>query len=62
MKPWEHVAWELVLVLSSVFVFRSLWMLMDRVDVLNRSITLVLMLGIGIALTIPSIYKLTHKE
>ncbi|MDG6221071.1 MAG: hypothetical protein QCI38_06440 [Candidatus Thermoplasmatota archaeon] len=62
MKSREFIIWELILVLASVLVFRSLWMLMDRVELLNDSTMLVLMLFMGVALSIPALYKLTHKD
>ena len=62
MKPREHIVWEIVLILSSVLVFRSMWTLMDRMDILNQDTSLVLMMIAGLVLSVLAIYLLTHRD
>ena len=45
---------EVVLLLASVFVFRSLWHLLDMYSFTNRPLVLILTLAFGMALTIPA--------
>ncbi|PIN75032.1 hypothetical protein COV18_04710 [Candidatus Woesearchaeota archaeon CG10_big_fil_rev_8_21_14_0_10_37_12] len=62
MKISRHVVWEIVLVIASVFVFRSLWTLMDRVELFNNSAILGVFLIAGLVFTSISLYKLTHAD
>jgi hypothetical protein len=62
MKPREHVIWEIILVLASVMVFRSLWMLMDRVAWMSGTGALIIMVLAGLVLAVAAIYKLTHDK
>ncbi len=62
MKLQQHIYYELLLIIGSVFVFRGLWTLMDRVPVLNDTLAHAGLLIFGIILTIYGITKLTHKH
>ncbi len=52
---------ELSLIISSVLIFRSLWTLMDRIEILSDDYVLLALLIIGIATTIPAMrYVIKH--
>ncbi len=48
----KHLALEVTLILASVLIFRSAWILMDRVPAFDNTPTLILTLFIGIVFTI----------
>jgi len=50
-KNYSLILPELVLVLASVLIFRSIWTLLDQMQWARSSVGLWLMLVIGIALT-----------
>jgi hypothetical protein len=54
MKPNRQmlVAWEIVLLFASVFVFRSTWTLLDRWEWAGGTVGLVTMLLLGSALSV----------
>ena len=60
MKKVKHIILELVLIFSGVFVFRSLWTLMDSISLLNEIYVHIIFLIVGIFLSILAIHKLTH--
>ncbi len=62
MEKYRHTFFELVLILSTVLVFRSLWELMDLVPLLNENYMHMVMLVVGIVLTIFTVNKLTHAD
>ncbi|MBW3022730.1 hypothetical protein KY308_01340 [Candidatus Woesearchaeota archaeon] len=57
-KRWKseagHLALEIILILAAVLIFRSLWLLMDEIPLLSRTLPLVMMLVIGIIVTVVS--------
>jgi hypothetical protein len=58
-ETW-HVVWELMLILGSVLIFRSLWLLLD-INFGTRELGLLLLLGF--VMVIPSLYFLnSHLE
>lgn len=60
MHEGLHVVWELVLIVGSVFVFRSVWMLLD--GYLGNG-SLWLLLVIGFVFAVPALYVLNnHAE
>lgn len=61
MKCFKKVVLEIMLVFASVLVFRSLWSLMDKVPLLNQTITHFILLIIGFTISIYTIHKLIHK-
>lgn len=46
---------EFLLIIASVFIFRSLWLLMDKIAFLSTITALIVMLIIGIGITIPAL-------
>ncbi len=62
MEKRKHVFWELTLLLGSVFVFRSLWILMDRYSFFNTNNNLIIFLVIGIIMTAIAFYKIVHSD
>jgi len=60
MKEQYHIIWELVLIIASIFIFRSLWLLMDMYLGSSHLIPLLL---VGILLAILPLYILNrHLE
>jgi len=60
MKEQYHIFWELILILASIFIFRSIWILLD---VYFGTTFLIPFLIIGIVLSIPPLYVLNrHLE
>lgn len=57
MKEQYHIFWELVLVIASIFIFRSIWLLLDMYFQSNFLIPLFI---IGILLSIPPLYVLNR--
>jgi len=56
------VIWELVLLLASVLIFRSLWLLMDSVVDFNSTGFLVSSFIVGVVLTGLAFKKLVHAD
>ncbi|MBM3231960.1 hypothetical protein FJZ21_01100 [Candidatus Pacearchaeota archaeon] len=62
MEKRKHVFWELMLIIGSVFVFRSLWILMDRIDLFNSGKSLIIFFFVGVVLTGIGFYKIVHSD
>jgi len=62
MRTSRVVFWELVLVLASVLIFRSGWMLLDRLSLFNPDHVLWVLLAVGIAVASISLFKLKNNE
>ncbi len=62
MKVKKHIFWEIVLVLSSVLIFRGLWHLMDFVDEMNSVYFLAVSFIAGIFFAGIAFRKLTHSD
>jgi len=62
MKPIKHITWELIIVIASVLIFRSLWLLMDSVIDFNSTEFLITSLIIGIVLAGLGFRRLTHVD
>lgn len=61
---WRLVCWEFVLILGSIPVFRSAWMILDDIGIMNRPAGILLSFAAGIILCLISLYALnrTGKE
>ena len=60
MKAQYHIVWELVLIVASIFIFRSVWLLLDMY--FGTSV-LIPFLILGIVLSIPPLFILNrHLE
>jgi len=60
MKEQYHIIWEITLLVASVFIFRSVWLLLD---IYLGSSYLIPLVIIGILLSIPPLYILNrHLE
>jgi hypothetical protein len=46
------IAWEILLLVASVFVFRGLWTLLDKIEWMSSTPALIRSLVIGIVLTV----------
>jgi len=62
MEKRKHIFWELTLLLGSVFVFRSLWIIMDRIDFFNSELNLWVFFVIGILMTSIGFYRVIHAD
>ncbi len=62
MEKKKHVFWESLLIIASVLVFRSLWLLMDEVELFWNPIVLVIFFIIGMILMGWAVYKITHSH
>jgi len=62
MKKSKHVFWESILIIASVLVFRSLWLLMDEVSFLSESLVLFILLIIGLFFAGISFYRMAHSN
>jgi len=60
MKEQYHIFWELILVIASVFIFRSSWLLLD---IYFGTTMLIPLFILGILLSIPPLFILNrHLE
>ena len=62
METIKHIGLELILIFSAVFVFRSLWTIMDSIQLFNETYVLIILLIVGTILSIFAIHKLTHVD
>jgi len=51
---------EFLLVLASVLIFRSLWMISDRISWMNQDVGILVSLIVGIAVTLISLLRLNR--
>ena len=58
---WYMVIWEIVLILGSIPLFRSVWILCDRSDFLNQYSGLLLSLAVGLAICVVALLAINHK-
>ena len=62
MKKTKHlILWELLLLFSSILVFRSTWTLLDQMAWASARTGLLILLGIGFVLTLLAL-KAINKE
>ncbi|OGJ12527.1 hypothetical protein A3K62_01365 [Candidatus Pacearchaeota archaeon RBG_16_35_8] len=62
MKKVKHVFWETILILSSVLVFRSMWLLMDEVSLFYKVSVLATTLIIGLVVCGIAYYRMAHTN
>lgn len=66
MKPgkWHLVLWEMILIVGSIPVFRSVWMLFDSIEFMNQRAGILLSFAGGIALCVMALLALNkvNKE
>ena len=62
MKKSKHIILEVILIFSTVLVFRSLWTIMDRIQLLNETYAHIILSIVGILLSIFVVHKLTHID
>lgn len=58
---WYMVIWEIVLILGSIPLFRSVWILCDRSDFLNQYSGLLLSLAVGLVICVVALLAINHK-
>lgn len=54
------ILWEIVLIIGSIPLFRSLWMLFDRIDFMNQYAGILLSFAVGIIICIISLIALNR--
>ena len=55
------IAWEIVLLVASVFVFRGLWTLLDKIEWMSSTSALIRSLVIGVVLTVIAFWQLNRN-
>ena len=55
------IAWEIVLLVASVFVFRGLWTLLDKIEWMSNTSALIRSLVIGVVLTVIAFWQLNRN-
>ena len=55
------IAWEMVLLVASVFIFRGLWTLLDKVEWMSSTSALIRSLVIGVVLTVIAFWQLNRN-
>ena len=58
MKSIRIAIYEFLLVLASVLIFRSLWMIADRISWMNQDVGILGSLIVGIVVTLISLLRL----
>ncbi|MBN2402576.1 MAG: hypothetical protein JXN64_09250 [Spirochaetes bacterium] len=58
MKPYKIVFFEFLLIFASVLIFRSFWMILDSIDVMNNESVIWLSLIAGVLITLLSFLML----
>jgi hypothetical protein len=61
MKKSKLILCELLLLFSSILVFRSVWLLLDQMAWASAKTGLLILLGIGFVLTVFAL-KAIHKD
>ncbi len=62
MVDRKIIAAELLLITGSVFIFRGLWHLMDKIDFMNSSFFLWFSFAFGIIVSVFSFHYLMKKK
>ena len=53
---------EIALIFGSVLIFRSMWILLDRIPLMNNSLVLWISLVLGVIITILALFYISKKE
>ncbi len=61
-KSKKIIFTEIILLLSSVFVFRSLWTLLDKIPLMNTNLFLIFSFIIAIIITILSYHYIINNS
>lgn len=56
------IFFEIILLIASVFIFRGLWMLLDKILFMNEPLFLLLSFVIGTVVAIISFNYITNKQ
>ena len=60
MRSIRIAIYEFLLVLASVLIFRSLWMISDRISWMNQDLGILVSLIVGIVVTLISLIRLNR--
>ena len=55
------IAWEIVLLVASVFVFRGSWTLLDKIEWMSSTSALIRSLVIGVVFTVIGFWRLNRN-
>jgi hypothetical protein len=58
MRLYKIIIYEFFLIFTSVLIFRSLWMIFDRISCMNQDIGIIGSLIVGIIITLISLMRL----
>jgi hypothetical protein len=58
MKLYKIIIYEFLLIFASVLIFRSLWMISDRISWMNQDLGIMGSLIVGILITLISLMRL----
>ena len=58
MRLYKIIVYEFLLIFTSVLIFRSLWMIFDRIPWMNQDIGIIGSLIVGIIITLISLMRL----
>jgi len=61
MRYKKLVAVEIILIFASVLIFRGLWMLLDRIPLMNGNPALLVSLVLGVAVSAPALRYLVKN-
>ena len=61
---WNLILWEIILIVGSIPVFRSIWMVFDSIEFMNRCLGILLSFAGGMTLCVMALLALnkTDKE
>jgi hypothetical protein len=59
---WRVVCWEIALLVASIPVFRSVWMIFDRMEFMNGDVGILLSLAAGTLLCVLSLFALNRND
>jgi hypothetical protein len=64
MKPgkWRLVLWEIILIVGSIPVFRSVWMVLDSIEFMNQRAGIMLSFAGGMALCLMALLVLNKVD
>jgi uncharacterized membrane protein required for colicin V production len=61
-SKWHLVLWEIILIVGSIPLFRSVWMVFDRIEFMNQRAGILLSFAGGIALCIIALLALNNVD
>lgn len=59
---WHLILWEIILIVGSVPVFRSVWMVFDSIEFMNQHLGILLSFAAGMALCVTALLALNKTD